>query len=246
HMVSLLDSLALDGITPETTPALRHGIEEIITLAVYQRDVSRVIESKRILSVDEFEWLRVLRLYLSENGTELHCRMADASFRHGFEYLGWYQRLVQTTLTDRCYLTMTQALHARLGGSPIGPAGSGKTETVKALGTQIGRHVLVFNCDDTFDFDAVGRIFLGLCQVGAWGCFDEFNRLEERVLSAVSQQILTIQEALRAQSNTVTLAQHTVPLRESVALFITMNPGFAGRSNLPGNLKQLFRTMTMA
>ncbi|KAF8280778.1 dynein heavy chain, cytosolic [Trypanosoma cruzi] len=246
HMVSLLDSLALDGITPETTPALRHGIEEIITIAVYQRDVSRVIESKRILSVDEFEWLRVLRLYLSENGTELHCRMADASFRHGFEYLGWYQRLVQTTLTDRCYLTMTQALHARLGGSPIGPAGSGKTETVKALGTQIGRHVLVFNCDDTFDFDAVGRIFLGLCQVGAWGCFDEFNRLEERVLSAVSQQILTIQEALRAQSNTVTLAQHTVPLRESVALFITMNPGFAGRSNLPGNLKQLFRTMTMA
>ncbi|KEG14468.1 putative dynein heavy chain, cytosolic [Trypanosoma grayi] len=246
HMVALLDRLASDATTTGATHALRHAIEELITLAVYQRDVSRVVESKRITSVEEFEWMRVLRLYLCNDGATLQCCMADAAFLHGFEYIGWYQRLVQTTLTDRCYLTMTQALHTRLGGSPVGPAGSGKTETVKALGTQLGRYVLVFNCDDAFDFDAVGRIFLGLCQVGSWGCFDEFNRLEERVLSAVSQQIQTIQEALRTQSGSVTLAQQTVPLRENVALFITMNPGFAGRSNLPGNLKQLFRTMTMA
>ena len=70
---------------------------------------------------------------------------------------------------------------------------------MKALGHQLGRFVLVFNCDETFDFQAMGRIFVGLCQVGAWGCFDEFNRLEERMLSAVSQQIQTIQEALKNQ-----------------------------------------------
>lgn len=71
--------------------------------------------------------------------------------------------------------------------------GTGKTESVKALGTALGRYTLVFNCDETFDFNAMGRLFAGLCQVGAWGCFDEFNRLDEKILSAVSEQILTIQ-----------------------------------------------------
>ena len=82
----------------------------------------------------------------------------------------------------------------------VGPAGTGKTESVKALGNQLGRFVLVFNCDENFDVQAMGRIFVGLCQVGAWGCFDEFNRLEERMLSACSQQIQTIQESLREQA----------------------------------------------
>ena len=50
---------------------------------------------------------------------------------------------------------MTQALEARLGGSPFGPAGTGKTETVKSLGNQLGRFVLVFNCDENFDFQVI-------------------------------------------------------------------------------------------
>jgi len=40
------------------------------------------------------------------------------------------------------------------------------------------------------------RIFIGLRPVGARGCFDECNRLEERILSAVSQQVQTIQQWL--------------------------------------------------
>ena len=192
---------------------------------------------------------------------QLTIHMADAQFVYGFEYLGVQDRLVVTPLTDRCYLTMTQALASNLGGSPFGPAGTGKTETVKALGNQLGRFVLVFNCDETFDFQAMGRIFVGLCQVGAWGCFDEFNRLEERMLSAVSQQIQTIQECLRAsaggpaeeggptgkpkQQLEIELVGKQVRVNRDMAIFITMNPGYAGRSNLPDNLKKLFRSLAM-
>ncbi len=89
--------------------------------------------------------------------------------------------------------TPHQALEMGYGGNPYGPAGTGKTESVKALATTLGRQVLVFNCDGEFDVQAMGRIFQGLVQCGAWGCFDEFNRLAEGVLSAVSQQIQVIQ-----------------------------------------------------
>src|SRR4051812_44575361 len=144
---------------------------------------------------------------------------------------------------------MTQALESRLGGSPFGPAGTGKTESVKALGGQLGRFVLVFNCDETFDFKAMGRIFVGLCQVGAWGCFDEFNRLEERILSAVSQQVQTIQLGLKAivdkPNAEVEIVGKNLTVNANTGIFITMNPGYAGRSNLPDNLKKLFRSMAM-
>ena len=91
----------------------------------------------------------------------------------------------------------------------------------------------------------MGRLFAGLCQVGAWGCFDEFNRLEERILSAVSSQILTIQRSLQIYSKLVELLGRPVKLHPNVGIFVTMNPSYAGRSNLPDNLKQLFRAVAM-
>lgn len=122
---------------------------------------------------------------------------------------------------------------------------SGKTESVKALGAALGRFVLVFNCDETFDFSAMGRLLAGLSQVGAWGCFDEFNRLEERILSAVSQQILTIQRGLLDRQPTIEMLGRSISLHDNVGIFITMNPGYEGRSNLPDNLKTLFRSFAM-
>ena len=117
-----------------------------------------------------------------EEGGRVVVRLAHASFDYGFEILGLQERLVQTPLTAACFMTLTHALASRRGGAPFGPAGTGKTETVKALGAELGRFVLVFNCDSQFDLSAMRRLFVGLCRVGAWGCFDEFNRLDEHCL----------------------------------------------------------------
>lgn len=244
-MVELLEKLAADVMDPALGSSLRHKAEQVITVAVYQRDSCRALVSANVRSTSDFEWLRRMRPYFSSKNGSVVCRMADAEFDYGYEYLGMQERLVQTALTDKCFLTLTQALHTRLGGSPSGPAGTGKTETVKALGCQLGRFVLVFNCDETFDFKSMGRIFVGLCQVGAWGCFDEFNRLEERILSAVSQQIQSIQDGLRLNHSNVSLDGKKVSVHTNAGIFITMNPGYAGRSNLPDNLKQLFRSVAM-
>ena len=93
--------------------------------------------------------------------------MANAFIYYGFEYLGVREKLVQTTHADRCYLTLTQALYFRLGENPFGLADNGHTNSVKALRCQLGRFVFVFNWDETFDGNAIARIFVGLWQVGA-------------------------------------------------------------------------------
>jgi len=181
-------------------PIERKKCEHLITEFVHQRDVIFRLVNSGADSTEDYTWLLQMRYYYQDEGeylSRLNIRMANAELEYGFEYLGVAERLVRTPLTDRCFLTLTQALCQRLGGSPYGPAGTGKTESVKALGVQLGRFTLVFCCDDTFDFQAMGRIFLGICQVGAWGCFDEFNRLEERILSAVSQQVQNIQLGLK-------------------------------------------------
>ncbi|KAG2045236.1 dynein heavy chain protein 1 [Suillus americanus] len=247
-----LDLLA-DIVLQELSPVTRRKCEHLITELVHQRDVTRTLIQQRVTDTKAFTWLAQMRFYLDrsvENPLDrLAICVADASFPYGWEYLGVPDRLVQTPLTDRVYLTLTQALDNQLGGSPFGPAGTGKTESVKALGVQLGRFVLVFCCDETFDFQAMGRIFVGLCQVGAWGCFDEFNRLEERILSAVSQQVQSIQQGLVALAKNpnieIELVGKNLKINKNIGIFITTNPNYAGRSQLPPNLTKLFRPMAM-
>jgi dynein heavy chain 1, cytosolic len=245
--------LLADTVLGDLEVIQRKKCEQLITECVHQRDVIEKLINLNANSPTHYLWLLQMRYVYAPEGDyqqRLHIKMANAKLNYGFEYLGVPDRLVRTPLTDRCFLTLTQALCQRLGGSPYGPAGTGKTESVKALGLQLGRFTLVFCCDDTFDFRAMGRIFLGICQVGAWGCFDEFNRLEERILSAVSQQIQNIQLGLKQgaedDKSQIELVGRQLRVNANTGIFITMNPGYAGRSNLPDNLKKLFRSVAMS
>ncbi|XP_017082814.2 dynein heavy chain 17, axonemal [Drosophila eugracilis] len=247
----------------ELSPGDRQKIMTICTIDVHSRDVVGKIIASKVDNSLAFQWQSQLRhrwdddqagsssgrasTAISCGGGDEDCfaNICDAEFRYAYEYLGNTSRLVITPLTDRCYITLTQSLRLRLAGATAGPAGTGKTETTKDLGRALGVMVYVFNCSEQMDYKSCGNIYKGLAQTGAWGCFDEFNRICVEVLSVVAVQVKTIQEAIKMHKTQFIFMGERISLEPSVGIFITMNPGYAGRTELPENLKTLFRPCAM-
>uniref|UniRef100_A0A8C0T4D9 Dynein axonemal heavy chain 9 n=1 Tax=Canis lupus familiaris TaxID=9615 RepID=A0A8C0T4D9_CANLF len=222
----------------------RQKIMTICTIDVHARDVAKMIAQK-VDSAQSFLWLSQLRHRWDDEAKHCFANICDAQFLYCYEYLGNTPRLVITPLTDRCYITLTQSLHLTMSGAPAGPAGTGKTETTKDLGRALGVMVYVFNCSEQMDYKSCGNIYKGLAQTGAWGCFDEFNRISVEVLSVVAMQVKSIQDAIRDKKQRFNFLGEEISLEPSVGIFITMNPGYAGRTELPENLKALFRPCAM-
>lgn len=257
QLVELTDMVCSDSLGS----LQRKSIVALMTQDVHNRDIIETLITNKVVSVKSFKWQQQLRYYWGiedESGEfaegesdDCYVRQVDAKIKYGYEYMGCMSRLVITPLTDRCWLTITGALHIKLGAAPTGPAGTGKTESTKDLAKGIARQCVVFNCSEQIDYKMMAKLYSGVCASGAWTCLDEFNRISIEVLSVIAQQLTTIRQALLVIGNNYnTVGEfnfegNNLKLKPTCGVCITMNPGYAGRTELPDNLKILFRPVAM-
>jgi dynein heavy chain, axonemal len=223
---------------------VRKILVALITTDVHAKDMIVEMREKNTEKIKDFMWEQQLRYYWDTEDDDCIIRHANAKLYYCYEYMGCTGRLVITPLTDKCWLTITGAIHLKLGASPAGPAGTGKTESSKDLAKAMGTFCIVFNCSDQIDYIMIGKLFAGLAQCGCWCCLDEFNRILIEVLSVVAQQLLVLRTGMKQNMERINFEGRNIALK-SHCVIVTMNPGYAGRTALPDNLKICFRPIAM-
>ncbi|OAF68381.1 hypothetical protein A3Q56_03886 [Intoshia linei] len=232
--------------TLNTTISQKITLKSLLIVNVYFRDVINDLNSAKISSINDYKWLKRLRIYWKKEINDCVICQNDTKYCYGYEYIGPSNRLVITPLTDRAQLTISTAFNMYYGVATYGPTGTGKTETIKNMAKMIGKRCINFNCSNSINIETINKYLIGTITTGSWICLDEINRLGIRELSSSAQMIQSIKLAKIANYQRFNLNGKDVHLDKTSAIFVSLNTvNYCDKANLPDNLKSQFRFIAM-
>ncbi|XP_052807484.1 dynein axonemal heavy chain 5-like isoform X7 [Mya arenaria] len=250
-------------------PLHKNRLECMITTSQFLRDALDNLCQRKLREVSDFEWRRCMRCYyqpvveevydassigskgvtpdISEERMEPLIWILDTSYQYGNEFYGMSPGVALTPVTEKCFLTMSQALQRHQGSSVTGPVGSGKTETIKGLANVLGQFLAVFQCSDETDPTCMSKIIQGSAMDGCWCCFDESQALGPIAMAMMMENLESVVNALKARHAFTTLADgQEIPLKRSVAVHMTINlSDWNQTTRLSSDIRLLFRSISL-
>ncbi|OWF37572.1 Dynein heavy chain 5, axonemal [Mizuhopecten yessoensis] len=251
-------------------PLHKARLECMISQFLYLRDILDNMCTRKLREPTDFEWRRSIRCYFhpvaSDTPTPRESVTGDDSglddlaiqdrqepmiwildnpYIYGNEFYGTNAGAALTPVTERCFLTMSQALNNYQGSCVSGPVGVGKTETVKGLANTLGQFLSMVQCCPEFDPTALARSIQGTAMDGCWCCFDEAQSLHRKALSVLFDHVEAVLVAMKARHSYATLADgQEISVKKSCAMHMTINRDDP-RCNLPVEVRALFRTVSL-
>ncbi|KAK6166840.1 hypothetical protein SNE40_023452 [Patella caerulea] len=116
---------------------------------------------------------------------------------YDYEYIGPSFSLTVTPLTERAYLSLSQSLKNFQCGTLIGPAGTGKSQTIRELAKILGRCLFTITCNESMTLPMMLQFITGMVQSGCWALFDDSDRLTTGLMSVAGQQLDYVRTALK-------------------------------------------------
>ncbi|XP_068982290.1 dynein axonemal heavy chain 7-like isoform X4 [Bombus flavifrons] len=222
---------------------LRNLLMSLITILIQQKDIIQLLLDKNITRSTDFEWVAQLQYYLVEDCIEVS--IFNTTIKYGYEYSYYKQHIINTPLTDRCFHTLMQAYKYHLYGAITGPSGTGKSETLKSLAKTIAIQFRSFNCTNTLSYNFLSQVFKGFISCGVWLCFKNFDTLKIDLLSRLAQTLTSIFQIIATNLKITMFEGSSLRVNRIGHICIITKLNLFQYSNLPDNLRILFRTVSM-
>lgn len=150
----------------EITNLNRITLKTLCILDVHARDVTQKLINDPNSNIECFQWMSQLRYYWNNN--EVVIRTLNSSVPYGYEYLGNFERIVITPLSERCMLSILLAFENQMNASIEGPTATGKSETIKELAKFLAIQFKCFDCSPNVSFSTISQFLKGIATSGAW------------------------------------------------------------------------------